>query len=199
MVQVSKHISGESNNQLQWSGIYPQTKRCFFSIRATDIFSFLLFFLFLSQVAARSFGIPLHKIHISETSTNTVANTSPTAASASSDLNGMAVKVRHLVNRSLFGIGLGLALNRGYCGQSLNVNDIYPFLHIDFEPPFQASPIPSMRACEYSPQRSAMLMLQNNETVAMLMSLTNHVGIQLFSYINTSFCCDIFSWLLPCD
>jgi len=45
------------------------------------------------QVAARSFGIPLSKIHISETSTNTVANTSPTAASASSDLNGMAVKI----------------------------------------------------------------------------------------------------------
>ena len=45
------------------------------------------------QVAARSFGIPVSKIHITETSTNTVANTSPTAASASSDLNGMAVKV----------------------------------------------------------------------------------------------------------
>ena len=47
----------------------------------------------LLQVAARSFGIPVSKIHITETSTNTVANTSPTAASASSDLNGMAVKV----------------------------------------------------------------------------------------------------------
>ena len=48
------------------------------------------------QIAARIFGIPVCKIHISETSTNTVANTSPTAASASSDLNGMAVKVKHL-------------------------------------------------------------------------------------------------------
>lgn len=45
------------------------------------------------QIAARIFGIPVCKIHISETSTNTVANTSPTAASASSDLNGMAVKI----------------------------------------------------------------------------------------------------------
>ncbi|XP_078351392.1 xanthine dehydrogenase/oxidase-like [Oculina patagonica] len=44
------------------------------------------------QVAARSFGIPVSKILISETSTNTVPNTSPTAASASSDMNGMAVK-----------------------------------------------------------------------------------------------------------
>uniref|UniRef100_A0A3P8SP05 Xanthine dehydrogenase n=1 Tax=Amphiprion percula TaxID=161767 RepID=A0A3P8SP05_AMPPE len=43
------------------------------------------------QVASRVLGIPCSKIHISETSTNTVANTSPTAASASSDLNGAAV------------------------------------------------------------------------------------------------------------
>lgn len=45
------------------------------------------------QIAARCFGIPVSKIHITETSTNTVANTSPTAASSSSDLNGMAVKI----------------------------------------------------------------------------------------------------------
>ncbi|KAK3741267.1 hypothetical protein QZH41_002952 [Actinostola sp. cb2023] len=45
------------------------------------------------QVASRALGIPASKIHLSETSTNTVPNTSPTAASASSDLNGMAVKV----------------------------------------------------------------------------------------------------------
>ncbi|XP_030645465.1 xanthine dehydrogenase/oxidase [Chanos chanos] len=43
------------------------------------------------QVASRTLGIPSSKIHITETSTNTVPNTSPTAASASSDLNGMAV------------------------------------------------------------------------------------------------------------
>ncbi|MED6259817.1 hypothetical protein ATANTOWER_000009 [Ataeniobius toweri] len=43
------------------------------------------------QVASRVLGIPCSKIYISETSTNTVANTSPTAASASSDLNGAAV------------------------------------------------------------------------------------------------------------
>ncbi|KAJ8291157.1 hypothetical protein GJAV_G00022040 [Gymnothorax javanicus] len=43
------------------------------------------------QVASRTLGIPTSKIHITETSTNTVPNTSPTAASASSDLNGMAV------------------------------------------------------------------------------------------------------------
>lgn len=44
------------------------------------------------QVASRTLKIPVSKIHISETTTNTVPNTSPTAASASSDLNGMAIK-----------------------------------------------------------------------------------------------------------
>ncbi|XP_038551164.1 xanthine dehydrogenase/oxidase-like, partial [Micropterus salmoides] len=44
------------------------------------------------QVASRVLGIPCSKIHISETSTNTVPNTSPTAASASSDLNGAAIQ-----------------------------------------------------------------------------------------------------------
>uniref|UniRef100_A0A4W6FTL7 Xanthine dehydrogenase n=1 Tax=Lates calcarifer TaxID=8187 RepID=A0A4W6FTL7_LATCA len=44
------------------------------------------------QIASRVLGIPYSKIHISETSTNTVPNTSPTAASASSDLNGAAVQ-----------------------------------------------------------------------------------------------------------
>ncbi|EDV93247.1 xanthine dehydrogenase [Drosophila grimshawi] len=43
------------------------------------------------QCAARALGIPIELIHISETSTDKVPNTSPTAASASSDLNGMAV------------------------------------------------------------------------------------------------------------
>eukprot|EP00066_Takifugu_rubripes_P003798 XP_003966667.1 PREDICTED: xanthine dehydrogenase/oxidase [Takifugu rubripes] len=44
------------------------------------------------QVASRVLDIPCSKIHISETSTNTVANTSATSASASSDLNGAAVQ-----------------------------------------------------------------------------------------------------------
>ncbi|ERE67785.1 xanthine dehydrogenase/oxidase-like protein [Cricetulus griseus] len=43
------------------------------------------------QVASRALKIPTSKIHISETSTNTVPNTSPTAASASADINGQAV------------------------------------------------------------------------------------------------------------
>ncbi|XP_053917784.1 xanthine dehydrogenase/oxidase isoform X2 [Cuculus canorus] len=43
------------------------------------------------QVASRSLGISTSKIYISETNTNTVPNTSPTAASVSADINGMAV------------------------------------------------------------------------------------------------------------
>lgn len=45
------------------------------------------------QVASRALGIPVDKIHISETATDKVPNTSATAASAGSDLNGMAVQV----------------------------------------------------------------------------------------------------------
>lgn len=43
------------------------------------------------QVASRALGIDTSKIHISETATDKVPNTSATAASAGSDLNGMAV------------------------------------------------------------------------------------------------------------
>ncbi|KAJ8964528.1 hypothetical protein NQ314_004823 [Rhamnusium bicolor] len=43
------------------------------------------------QVASRVLEIPVEKIHTSEISTDKVPNTSPTAASSGSDLNGMAV------------------------------------------------------------------------------------------------------------
>ncbi|KAL3874744.1 hypothetical protein ACJMK2_037715 [Sinanodonta woodiana] len=43
------------------------------------------------QVASRCMHIPQSKIFISETGTNTVPNTSATAASVSSDINGMAI------------------------------------------------------------------------------------------------------------
>ena len=45
------------------------------------------------QVCAHCLGVPVEKVHIMDTSTTTVANSSPTAASASTDLYGMAVKV----------------------------------------------------------------------------------------------------------
>ncbi|KAJ2783497.1 hypothetical protein GGI15_002555 [Coemansia interrupta] len=45
----------------------------------------------MAQVAAETLRVPLAAVFVSETATNTAANTSPTAASASSDLNGFAV------------------------------------------------------------------------------------------------------------
>lgn len=45
------------------------------------------------QVASRGLGIPPESIHVNETSTDKVANASPTAGSFSSDLNGAAVLV----------------------------------------------------------------------------------------------------------
>ncbi|CAK8681931.1 unnamed protein product [Clavelina lepadiformis] len=44
------------------------------------------------QIASRCLGVPHSRIHLSETSTSTVPNTSPTAGSVSSDINGMAVQ-----------------------------------------------------------------------------------------------------------
>lgn len=52
------------------------------------------------QVASRVLQIPPDLVHISETGTDKVPNTSSTAASLSSDLNGMAV----LTRAKLFGI-----------------------------------------------------------------------------------------------
>ncbi|MBM9594265.1 xanthine dehydrogenase molybdopterin binding subunit [Roseitranquillus sediminis] len=46
----------------------------------------------VSQVAAHRFGVPLERIRITATDTGKVPNTSATAASSGSDLNGMAVK-----------------------------------------------------------------------------------------------------------
>ncbi|CAL3972857.1 unnamed protein product [Diplocarpon coronariae] len=45
----------------------------------------------MTMIAAEALGVPLKDVFISETATNTVANTSSTAASASSDMNGYAI------------------------------------------------------------------------------------------------------------
>ncbi|KAI2882529.1 hypothetical protein CBS76997_8527 [Aspergillus niger] len=45
----------------------------------------------MTMIAAEALGVPQSNVFISETATNTVANTSSTAASASSDLNGYAI------------------------------------------------------------------------------------------------------------
>jgi xanthine dehydrogenase/oxidase len=45
----------------------------------------------MTMIAAEALQVPMEDVHISDTSTNTVANSSATAASASSDLNGYAI------------------------------------------------------------------------------------------------------------
>ncbi|MDF0598586.1 xanthine dehydrogenase molybdopterin binding subunit [Psychromarinibacter halotolerans] len=47
----------------------------------------------VAQVAAARFGVPLEMVKITATDTGKVPNTSATAASSGSDLNGMAVKI----------------------------------------------------------------------------------------------------------
>ncbi|KAM8904972.1 aldehyde oxidase 6 [Spinachia spinachia] len=46
----------------------------------------------MQQVASRELHVPASKVYISETSTNTVPNTGPSAASCGTDVNGMAVQ-----------------------------------------------------------------------------------------------------------
>uniref|UniRef100_A0A336MDC5 Xanthine dehydrogenase n=1 Tax=Culicoides sonorensis TaxID=179676 RepID=A0A336MDC5_CULSO len=54
------------------------------------------------QVASKTLGIPVEKIHVAETATDKVPNTSATAASAGSDLNGMAVlNACNIINQRL--------------------------------------------------------------------------------------------------
>ena len=43
---------------------------------------------------------------------------------------------------------------------------------------------------------AAILVSQNNETAAMLVSQTSPVGVELFSYANTFFCSNQFALML---
>ena len=58
-------------------------------------------FVKMAQVAAKSFGVDLSKIKISATDTSKIPNTSATAASSGSDLNGIATKIacEKIINR----------------------------------------------------------------------------------------------------
>jgi len=67
------------------------------SSKITECFTVQTWFLLL-QVASRVLKIPTSHIHITESSSQLVPNSSPTAASMSSDLNGMAVVVSNIVN-----------------------------------------------------------------------------------------------------
>ncbi|KZL17560.1 Xanthine dehydrogenase molybdenum-binding subunit [Pseudovibrio axinellae] len=55
----------------------------------------------VAQITATEMGVPLSKVKITATNTSKVANTSPTAASSGTDLNGMAAAIacREIVGR----------------------------------------------------------------------------------------------------
>ena len=48
------------------------------------------------QIASRVLGIPVDKIHVAENSTHVIPHASDTAASHSTDMWGMAIKVKEL-------------------------------------------------------------------------------------------------------
>ena len=50
------------------------------------------------KVASKVLGIPADLVYISETNTSVVPNTTATAGSTGSDLNGMAIKVIYYIN-----------------------------------------------------------------------------------------------------
>ena len=60
----------------------------------------------VAQIAAQELGIPLADVFIAETATDKVANASPTAASASSDLYGSAGGGLGLLTVGLWGLGV---------------------------------------------------------------------------------------------
>ncbi|XP_072309679.1 xanthine dehydrogenase/oxidase [Eucyclogobius newberryi] len=96
------------------------------------------------QVCSRALAIPVTKIHVCETSSHSVANTSPTAASASSDLNGAAVlnsckvlnqRLQHYKDRDPHGTWESWVQAAYFDRVNLSANGFYrtPDLGYDFE------------------------------------------------------------------
>ena len=67
------------------------------------------------QVASRALRIPQEKIHITETDSSKVPNTSPTAASSSSDLYGVAIKVNLSAGTRFHELLIALVIIFGLC------------------------------------------------------------------------------------
>ncbi len=79
----------------------------------------------ISQIAALEFGISLSKIKVNATNTSKVPNTSATAASAGTDLNGMAVKVAiDKIKANLAGFLLG-EFNKENPSNPTKIEDIH--------------------------------------------------------------------------
>ena len=59
----------------------------------------------LMQICSRALGIPITKIHINDTTTNTIANPSGTGSSVSTDIYGEAiVNACNILNERLSGV-----------------------------------------------------------------------------------------------
>lgn len=70
------------------------TKMAQVTIKKRNFFSFVVVLIRnFSKVATRVLGVPLNNIYINDTSTDKVPNSSATAASVGSDINGEAVRV----------------------------------------------------------------------------------------------------------
>lgn len=79
----------------------------------------------MAMIAAQALSIPLEDVHIAETATNTVANASATAASASSDLNGYAIQ------NACAALNERLAPYRAKLGASATLKDIAHAAYFD--------------------------------------------------------------------
>ncbi|AEO71231.1 uncharacterized protein THITE_2123410 [Thermothielavioides terrestris NRRL 8126] len=79
----------------------------------------------MTMIAAQALNIPMEDVYISETATNTVANASATAASASSDLNGYAI------HNACAQLNERLAPYRAKLGPSATLKDLAHAAYLD--------------------------------------------------------------------
>ncbi len=76
----------------------------------------------MAQVAAKTFGLPIEQVKVHTTNTLRIANTSPTAASATADLNGKATEIAcKTIRDRLFEVAKGLV--EAETVQNLTLND----------------------------------------------------------------------------
>jgi len=76
----------------------------------------------IASIAASIFDIPIDMVHVAETSTDTVPNTSPTAASSGTDLNGFAVQEACM--SILLDNGLGELIKKSGKGEVLSIEEM---------------------------------------------------------------------------
>jgi len=78
----------------------------------------------IQQIAAKEFGISLHRVKVNATNTSKVPNTSATAASSGSDLNGFAVRNAVAILKSRIAPEVVKMLNEKHKGRPTLLEDI---------------------------------------------------------------------------